>query len=143
VSEAIETFFKDFETYSNQDDADRLTSQYADVFMAADPAGARVAQAAELRAFIPKRKQLFKSAGYQSTTLVSLHETKLDDHYVMVKTQWRMQFEPGNARAEEIDLASTFILHTSGEALKIVFYLTHHNIMTVLQDRGLLPPGKP
>ena len=139
MSESIESFFKDFEKNTNQDDVERLTSQYADPFMAADATGARLVHAADLRAMIPKRKQLFKSIGHRSTTLVSLHETKLDDRYVMVKTQWRWQFDRGTAGSEEVTLPSTFIVHTSGEALKIVFYLNHENIMTVLRDRGLLP----
>jgi hypothetical protein len=40
--------------------------------------------------------------------------------------------------SEEIVLPSTFTVHRSGETLKIVFYLTHENIMTVLRGRGLL-----
>jgi hypothetical protein len=107
--------------------------------MAADPSGARMVQSSDLKTAIPKRKQLFERIGCRSTTLVSLHETKLDDRYAMVETEWRMQFDRGTGRAEDVTLSSTFIVHRSGEALRIVFYLTHENIMTVLQDRGLLP----
>jgi hypothetical protein len=136
--DAIETFFSDFEKYSNQNDADRLASQYSDTFMTADSSGTRVVQATDLRAFIPKRKQLFASIGYRSTTLVSIQQTKLDDRYVLVRTEWRWQFD-----RDQITLPSTHIVQVSGETLKIVFYLNHENIMTVLRDRGLLPPDKP
>jgi hypothetical protein len=136
--EAIETFFRDFEKYTNQNDADRLTSLYADTFMTADPSGARFVQATDLRAFIPKRKQLFATLGYRSTTLVSVHQTKLDDRYVLVRTEWVLHFD-----RDQIALPSTYIVQVSGEVLKIVFYLNHENIMTVLRDRGLLPAEKP
>jgi hypothetical protein len=138
MSEAIETFFRKWERNSNLGDAEQLASQFADSFTSADPSGARVVQAADLQAAIPTRKQLLDSVGCRSTTLVSLHETRLDDHYVMVNTQWRWHFD-----REEITLPSTFILYRSGETLRIVFYLHHENIMTVLRDRGLLPQDRP
>jgi len=140
LSEAIETFFREYEKNTNLADAERLASQFADTFMAADPSGARVVQAADLRAAISRRQQLFASLGCRSTTLLSLHETKMDDRHVMVRTEWRMQFDRGLDGLEEVRLPSTFIVHRSGEALRIVFYLTHENLMTVLRDRGLLPP---
>jgi len=139
-SDAIETFFRQYERNTNRDDAERLASQFADTFTAADPSGARVVRAADLRAAISRRQQLFASIGCRSTTLLSLHETKLDDRYVMVKTEWRMQFDRGADGVEDVTLPSTFIIHTSGETPRIVFYLTHEHLMTALRDRGLLPP---
>ena len=61
----------------------------------------------------------------------------MDDHYVMVKTWWRWSFE--RAEQPEITLSSTFIVRKSTDELKIVFYLTHEDIMSVLRKHGLLP----
>ena len=140
MSGAIEAFFREYEKHTNLADGERLASQFADTFVAADPSGARVVQAADLRAAISRRQQLFASLGCRATILASLRETKLDDRYVMVRAEWRMQFDRGSDGLEELTLPSTFIVHGSGEMLRIVFYLTHENLMTVLRDRGLLPP---
>src|SRR3989442_2443080 len=108
--------------------------------MAADRSGARVVQAAALRAVISRRQQFFASLGCRSTTLLSLHETKMDDRHVMVRAEWRMQFDRGLDGLEEVRLPSTFIVHRSGQALRILFYLTHENLMTRFLYRGRRPP---
>jgi hypothetical protein len=137
----MQAFFEAYEQNSAADDIDSLVLQYADLFMTADPSGARVVQASELRAALPKRKALFKAIGCKATTLMSLEETPLDDHYVMVRTSWRWEFD--RPERPEISLPSTFIVRKSGGALKIVFYLTHQDIMTVLRNHGLLPAPAP
>lgn len=136
---AVEVFFREFETYSNAGDAGLSVSQFADPFLSADPAGARMVPAAALAMAIPKRKQLFDSIGSRSTTLVSLEQTRLDDHYVLAKTVWRMHFEPAGRAPVDVTVPSTYVVRTSDAALKIVFYLNHADIMAVLRDRGLLP----
>jgi len=138
VSEAIDVFFREFEKNSNTGDGDQIANQFADPFMVADPSGSRVVRSADLRSAIPQRKKLFKSLGCRTTTLESIHETKLDDQYVLAKTEWRMQFDHGTGTPENITAWSTFVIQTSGETPKIVFYLTHENIMAVLRQLGIL-----
>ena len=135
--EEIEIFFRNFEKYSNLNDADGLASMFADSFLNADHSGTRVVQARDLRMFIPKRKQVFESIGYKSTKLVSVNQTKLDDRYILVRAEWRFEFD-----RDDVTVPSTYIVENSGGSLKIVFYLAHQNIMAVLKDRGLLPQDK-
>jgi ketosteroid isomerase-like protein len=138
VSEAINVFFSEFEKNSNTGDVDRIAAQFSDPFMVADPSGSRVVCATDFRAAIPKRKKLFESLGCRTTTLESIHETRLNDGYVLAKTEWRMQFDRGAGALEDVTAWSTFVVHTSGETPKIVFYLTHENHLSMLQKRGIL-----
>lgn len=139
LSEAIEVFFREFEKNSNTGDVDRIAAQFADPFMVADPSGSQVVRSNDFKSAIPHRQKLFESLGCRFTTLESIHETKLESQFVMAKTEWRMQFDRGTGTREDVMAWSTFILHTLGEAPKIVFYLRHENIMAVLQKRGILP----
>jgi len=138
VSEAIGIFFREFEKNSNTGDVDRIAAQFADPFMVTDPSGSRVVHATDFRSAIPQRKKLFESLGCRTTTLESIHETKLDDRYVLAKTEWRMQFDRGAGALEDVTAWSTFVIHTSGETPKIVFYLTHENHLAMLRQRGIL-----
>ena len=63
-----------------------------------------------------------------------MEERPLGDRYVLVETEWVMEFETG----EEIALRSTFIVHRAEDGLKIVFYLAHQDLMAVLKERGIL-----
>src|SRR5579864_586568 len=141
MSDEIRAFFEAFERNSAAWDMDVMISQFADPFLSADPSGVRVVQASDLRVALPKRKQLFQTNGCKVTKLMSIDETPLDDRHVLAKTWWRWEFERPERQRQEITLASTFIVRKSAEALKIVFYLNHEDIMAVLKQHGLLPPA--
>lgn len=136
---AIRTFFEDFAQRNASGDAEGLVRLYAASFLMARPNGVQVVKAADLLPAIPKRKQLLAAIGCRSTTLASLQETKLDDRYSIVRTEWRWRFDRGGDGPEEITLPSTFIVQQSGEGLQIVFYLAHEDILAVLRERGWLP----
>jgi len=135
----IELFFRNFERQSNGGNPDEILAQFADVVMVAGPDGSQVVRAADLAVALPKRKELFNRIGCRSTNLVSMNETRLDRRYVMVETQWRLEFERGEGRIDDVQVGSTFVVDAGREELKIVFYLTHQDIMTILRERGILP----
>jgi hypothetical protein len=135
---AVEAFFHEFEAHSNSGDVAGSVSQFADPFMSADPSGSRAVPAAALTMAIPRRKQLFDSIGRRVTTLVSLEQTRLDDHYVLAKTVWRIRFDRPDGPVD-ITAPSTFVVRTAESPFKIVFYLNHEDILAALRDRGLLP----
>ncbi len=76
--------------------------------------------------------------GRSVTTLASVEQTRLDDRYVLLKTEWLVKFERGDGRGEELILRSTFVLYRSDDGLKVVFYLSHEDLMSVLRGKGLL-----
>jgi hypothetical protein len=129
----IRGFFEEYERFTNLDDAGGIVAQFAENFMMADAAGARVISAGDLAAGIAKRKRLFEDAGSRSTSLVSLETRELSDRYVLAETEWLVRFEKG-----EVPLKSSFVVHRSDERPRIVFYLVHQNPVSVLKERGLL-----
>ncbi len=138
-SEAIERFFRIFESNASSDDVDAAVSQFADVFMAGSPQGTQAVRVADFALALPKKKQLFDKLGCQSTTLVSLRETRLDARYVLASTQWRMTFGQGQSQTEDVVADSVYIVDTGAEAFKIVFYLASQDLIQVLKDRGIAP----
>ena len=138
-SEAIERFFRTFEANASGHDVEAQVSQFADVFMAASPQGAQAVRAADFALVLPKKKQLFNRMGCRSSELVSLSEERLDARYVLARTQWRMTFERPDIAPQDVVVDSAYILDTTGESPKIVFYLANQDIMQVVKDRGLLP----
>ena len=123
---------------SAQDCATETTaspSPFADLFMAVNPQGVQCVRAADLALALPKRMQLFKSHGHRSTTLLSVQETGLDASHVLAKTRWRLSFDRTAGDPVEIDVDSTFILETSAESMKILFYLNSQDPLALLKQQ--------
>ncbi|WP_353069982.1 hypothetical protein RBB75_06860 [Tunturibacter empetritectus] len=138
LSEEVRVFLEKYEANSNVGSPEEIAMQFADVFMAADPSGARAVPSSVLLMAIPQRRQLFESVGSSVSTLASVEQTRLDDRYVLLKTEWLVKFDRGSGLNDELSLRSTFVVHRSGDGLKIVFYLSYEDLTAVLRDRGLL-----
>lgn len=138
-SPRVKAFFDQFERASETLDLEVISSEYADSFMFAGPDGARVIEKQKLLASLPQRRDFFKSAGHQWTKIVSLDETKLDDHYVMVRVQFLMSFEKVPGQRIETETESTAILYIQDGAPRIVFHLESEDLKQALTARGLLP----
>jgi hypothetical protein len=136
---AIEQFFQTFELNRHAGNIPAMVEQYASVFLVAGPQGAQCVRGEDFALALPKRKQIFDSLGCQFTDLVSLEETPLNDRFVLVRTQWKMTFSrnPGNEQSFSVD--SIFILDTTEDGFKIVFYLPLQDIFKLLKERGILP----
>jgi len=132
----VQRFFEEYERQSNLQDSGGVVAQFADVFMFADSAGARVVSASDLAAGISKRKRLFDGVGRSSTSLVSLKARELSERYVLAETEWRVRFDREDAR--EILLKAAYVVQRSDGGMRIVFYLTHQNPIAVLQEKGLV-----
>ncbi len=135
----VKSFFDRFERAGESLDLDVIASEYADSFMFAGPDGVRVVEKQKLLAALPQRQAFFKAAGHQSTRIISLDETRLDDHYVMVRVQFLMRFERAGGRPIDVRTGSTSILYIEDGAARIVFHLEHEDLSQALQEWGLLP----
>jgi len=143
VSDVVKAFFEEFERGSNTFERDLLARQFSDPFMAADPdGGIQVVKKEDFLAGIAKRQAFFHSLGFQFVKIVPLEETRLDDHYMMVKVQSHMRFEKNPGHPIDLKDASTNILFIKDDAPRIVFYTTHENLMKMMQERGLLPANE-
>jgi hypothetical protein len=134
ISWDAEELFREYEGYANGDGDEEASRQFAEVFMAADSAGGRMVPATALTKAVAMKRKMLEGAGSHRTRLVSLEERPLGDWYVLVETDWVMEFEMG----EEVGLRSTFILYRSGDGLRIVFYLAHQDLVVVLREHGIL-----
>jgi hypothetical protein len=138
LSEEVRVFLEKYEANANAGSADEIVTQFADVFMAADPSGARAVPSSVLLMAIPQRRELFERVGSSVTTLASVKQTRLDERYVLLETEWLVKFERAGGLNEELSLRSAFVVHRSGDGLKVVFYLSYEDLTEVLRDRGLL-----
>jgi hypothetical protein len=83
---------------------------------------------------------MLESIGCQLPLLASAQDTTLDARYSLLRTEWRWRVMRGGELVVDLILPSTFIVDRTGPSPQIVCYLPHQDIMTVLRDRGLLPP---
>jgi len=74
-----------------------------------------------------------------TTTLSSLNETGMDEHYAMVRAQFVWRFEKAAAPPTDVKVDSTFILHTKDGVPKIVFQHEREDFWQMLRTRGVLP----
>lgn len=140
VSDIIKTFFEDFERASNEFERDLLASQFSDPFMAADPhGGIQVVKKDDFLAGIAKRQAFFYSIGFQFVKIDPFEEIQLDSHYMMVKAHGSMRFEKTPGQPVDVNNDAIYILFMQGDSPKIVFNLTHEDLIKVLQAHGLLP----
>jgi Domain of unknown function (DUF4440) len=135
----LRAFFERFQTLSAASDTDGLAAMYATNVMVAGPNGTQVVTSEDLLRAIPKRKQLFESAGYRETELVGFEEAPLTNRYSLVRAEWRWQFQPIEGQPLSVTLPSTFIVDGAGDAPHIVLYMNQQDIGGVLRERGLLP----
>jgi hypothetical protein len=113
---------------------------FAEVFMNADPAGVTAIPRSAFIAALPQRQKFFDAIGARTIRLTALAETRLDDNYLLVDTHWIAEL--GNDGRETLPLSSSFILRREGEALVVVFYLNHQDIVDIVRSRSIRPPGE-
>jgi hypothetical protein len=133
----IQKFFEGVEKASNTLDLDLIGSQFADQFIFADPNGTRVIEKQKFLPALPKRREFFKALGHQSTKVLSLEETPIDDQYTMVKAHFLMDFCKSSGETTEVKLDSTYILFMKGDSPRIVMHIEPEDMQQAMKDRGL------
>jgi hypothetical protein len=128
----VREFFTMFEQASNTLDLAALTSCFADVFMAADPSGARPVPLPAFLDFLPRRAELFAAAGVGPMSLANLNCQILDESYILAHTTWSGERVVSTSGPTAVELSSSFVLHRRSDGLRIVFYLNHQDLTPVL-----------
>ena len=139
ATSVIQECFDQYARSRSAMDSDRIVSQYADTCMFAGPNGTQVAEKQALLAGFAKAMELLKTVGHTSTKLASLNETRVDEHYAMVRAQLIWRFEKAAAPPIDVTVDSTFILHIKDGVPKIVFQHEHEDFWQALRTRGVLP----
>jgi hypothetical protein len=137
-NDAIEHFFRTFETNASSNDVAAQVAHFADVFMAASPQGTQAVRATDFALALSKKKQLFNKLGCRNTTLVSLQEVPLDARFAMANTQWNLTFVRDQGEPEDVVVHSVYIVDRGVDPFKIVFYLANQDLMQILKERGIL-----
>ena len=132
VDAEVEEFFARFDHAGRAGDLDVLRTCFADVFMAADPSGAQPVPLPAFLQFLPRRAELFASAGVGPVTLTGLDYQVLDSSYVLARTTWAGHRDGAEPGRHPVVLLSSFLLHRGGEGLRIVFYLNDQDLEQVL-----------
>ena len=139
ASHVVKEFFEQYELSRNTLDLGLIASQYPDSFMWADPNGARVVEKEVVLASLPRGQEFLKALGHKFTKVLSLDETGLDDHYVLVRVQFLWRFEKTSVQPVDVKLDSAFILYINNGSPKIVFQHEREDFQQALRARGVLP----
>ena len=135
----VQAFFDLYVRSRSAMDIDHIASQYAESCMFAAHDGPRVAEKQAILEGFPKALELLKTVGHTSTKLASLDETRVDEHYTMVRAQFVWRFEKAAAPPIDVTVDSAFILYIKDGVPTIVFHHEHEDFWQALRTRGVLP----
>ena len=139
ASDIVKKLFDDYERGIGTPDPELISDIYEDSFVFAGPQGAQVVRKEDLLRALPRQHAYFRSVGLVTSKVRSLEEARLDDHYLMVKAHWDLQFEKGPGQSLVVETSATYILHRRGDRPRIVFQLDHQDLMTRVQELGIIP----
>ena len=134
---AIKEFFDTYARHTATRNVPALVSQFADTFLVAGPSGSQCVHSPDFARALPRRVELFASLGCQPAELISTEESPLATRYVLARTMWRFTFTRPEKAAESIDSESIFLIDTGSDPFRILLYLTPHDIMDTLRQRGI------
>jgi ketosteroid isomerase-like protein len=136
ASERVKAFFEQYELNIATSDPAAIAAQYGESFVFAGPQGTQAVKRDDFVKVLPKRQGFFKSIGLRSSTVVALEEATFDD-CVLVKTQWRLRFEPATMPATDLDVSAMYLLQQFADGLRIVFQRDYDDLTKRAQALGL------
>jgi hypothetical protein len=136
----VQEFFDQYARSRGALNLDLILSQYPDSFMMAGPNGARTVEKPTILAAFTGARAFLAASGHTSTEVLSLDETRLDQHYVLVRAEFVWRFEPASAPPIDVRIRSTFVLYSGAGVLRIVFQHEHEDFQQALRTSGVLPP---
>ncbi len=132
---STEAFFRSFEQYSQSIDLDGFSTLFAESFLAAGPQGSKHIRTPDFLQFLPMRHKALAALGCSTSHLVSLSEIPLGDRHLFVTTGWKIETTPP-ATAGAINVSSSFLLEAQTDAWRIVAYITHNDLESLLTNRA-------
>jgi hypothetical protein len=130
----VRAFFDRYAHAGDRLDDTALTDSFHEVFLSLDPTAATPVPRAALLAALPRRKEMFESAGVGTMVLSTLGESPLDELHTLAHASWTAPVESG----EPLTLSSTFLLRrdATGAPWRIVVYLNHQDVGELIRNRG-------
>jgi hypothetical protein len=123
----IEAFIEEYDRRSAEPGAG-TTALFAPSFLVLDPGHALTLTPAMLAAALPSRRGLFDAAGVGAIRRAGTCQLPLDDAHAMVSVDWIAE----RTGREPLRLESTFLIRREPDSLRIVVYLNHHDVTTLL-----------
>jgi hypothetical protein len=146
MSKKLEEFFAAYAARTNHAladppkiDVEASASAFASSFVGANPKGVHCGKNdEELRAFIPKGYEFYRSIGTKRMEIASLTLTKLDDFHTQAKVHWVATYQKKDGSKDEIEFDVIYFVQELGDGPKIFAYITGDEEQ-VYKDRGLIP----
>jgi hypothetical protein len=124
LEERVAAFLESFRRASSALDVEAQHGLFAETFLVGDAGGARpVPREAFLQA-IPARAAAAEQAGVGRAQLVEASMLRLDDSWVLLRTEWSSSLADGG----ELPMTSTFLLHDDHSELRVTTYLNHRGL---------------
>ncbi len=124
LDERVAVFLASFREASATLDVDAQRECFAETFLVGDADGARpVPREAFLQA-VPARAAAAKEAGVGRAQLIEASMLRLDDSWVLLRTEWSSSLAAGG----KLPMTSTFLLHDDQSELRITAYLNHRGL---------------
>jgi hypothetical protein len=142
VTPVVQEFFNQYASGRTVMNVDAIGSQYHETFMQAGPGGVRVADKTAILAAFSKGQEFLMALGHESTEVLSLDETRLDEHYALVRARFVWRFRKAPAPHIDVNVDSSFILRLSSGAPAIVFQHEHEEFQQLLRASGVLGAPK-
>jgi hypothetical protein len=136
TAQQVQSFFEMFAAKNAAGDVDELLQLFAPTVMIAGPNGTQVLPSNVMAAAIRSRRQRLDSLNVPNATIAGCEATVLGDRYTLARTKWR--FDLSRLHTDPVTLSSAFLLEHTGADTRIILYLNHHDIMTVLRERGIV-----
>jgi hypothetical protein len=138
----VQAFFEQYALGRATRDTDLIASQYADPYMLADANGTRVIDRKTVLAVFPAGLQLLKTLGHISTTLQSLSEESVDEHYRIVRARLVWRFERPELPIVDVNIDTLFVVFAQEGKFTIVFQQEREDFRDALRSHGIMvaPP---
>ena len=138
----VQGFFEQYALGRTTRDAEFIASQYADPYMLADANGTRVIDRKTVLAVFPAGLELLKTHGHVSTSLRSLSEEIVDEHYRIVRARFVWRFERPELPIVEVNIDTLFVVFSKEGKFTIVFQQEREDFRDALRSHGILvaPP---
>jgi len=101
---------------------------FADPFLALDPTSMHVLTPATLATVLPKRRAMFATAGVTRISRRAASESPIDGIHRLVTVEWTAD----RGDAAPLHLKSTFMLRHHDGRVRVVVYLNHADVQTLL-----------
>jgi hypothetical protein len=124
MSEDVTRFLHTFQRASHELDLKVLEGCFAEVFLAADAKGSQAVPRQAFLDALPGRATAAAAAGIGRAVLQSASTQALDDHWILLRTTWAAP----RSNDQDLQMASSFLLHRDGPELRAAVYLNHEGL---------------